>query len=214
MKISHTIPTFFNQTIESLKKNKVACWTYSICVETIKIVAAMGFLTLLATTIKPTSKISSKYIVRAIIEAPFDEEIFFRGLLLRGIRLFQKSPASDEEKAAQQTLRVRVSAFVFGLAHFQGGPLQILSASLGGLSYGYLSEKYETLSMGIVAHGINNFIALKAATALTRSIAPSIHEAGFYLILALIYKIGLYHFATRNLNNQKASAKLDPSTGG
>lgn len=217
MKIATNITSFNNNYIEPIRKNAVVQWTFSACVETIKIVAATCFLVLLATQVRPTSKLSTKHIAEAVIVAPLVEEILFRGIFLRGIRLaqylVQKDPTSNEEKLAKQKFRVRFTGIAFGLAHFHGGLFQVTQAALGGISYGYLSEKYETLSASMITHGIHNFIVLKAKSALTQT-APSVLKTCGYLLCLIVYEIGVYRLATRKIEPKKHIAVLDPATGG
>jgi membrane protease YdiL (CAAX protease family) len=84
--------------------------------------------------------------VAVVIVAPVTEEIFFRGLLLRGF-LKRYSPAKA----------IVVSTLLFSLAHLS--PAQ-LAATIGlGLYLGWLYHRTRNLWLPILAHAANNGLA-------------------------------------------------------
>lgn len=85
------------------------------------------------------------------IGAPFVEELFFRGLLLRALeRRFGPVPA------------VVGSAVLFGLAHFE--LLQLPALILFGVVLGVLAERTGRLGPGIVAHATFNAVTVLSLT--------------------------------------------------
>lgn len=122
---------------------------------------------------------------------PRYEEIRFRLLIPGGIwvseRLWNKFVYKDKpsERALfiQKTIRIWISAALFGVVHtslgkyfplasantieieksFRSNLLSFTWTFVAGLNYGYLSEKYHTISLGILAHGLNNFIGQSVA---------------------------------------------------
>jgi len=93
-----------------------------------------------------------------VVGAPFFEELFFRGLLLRALaRLF-----GTWGRWVGPALAVIVSGVAFGLAHYE--PLQLLGLSLFGIVLGAVYYRTGRLGMGMVAHATFNGLAL-AATA-------------------------------------------------
>jgi len=91
-----------------------------------------------------------------VVGAPFFEELFFRGVLLRSLaRLFGRwggwvGPA----------LAIVVSGTLFGLAHAES--LQLLGLATFGVILGAVSYRTGRLGMNIVAHASFNAVALTA----------------------------------------------------
>lgn len=72
------------------------------------------------------------------------EEVLFRGFTFYTIqKLVPGAPAS---------FRLAVSSLIFGLAHFQGGWVYVMLASVAGLGYGFLYEKNKNLLWPILIH--------------------------------------------------------------
>jgi CAAX protease family protein len=88
-------------------------------------------------------------VVIVVLGAPVVEELFFRGLLQRSL-LRRVAPA----------LAVVISAFVFGLTHFQ--LLQFPALVAFGLILGYLALRTGRLGMSIVAHMAFNAVTVVA----------------------------------------------------
>lgn len=129
-----------------------------------------------------TNKQIRSHIFLAVMIAPIIEEILFRGIVQHGIWggqvvmnrvsvkwLGHEVPTSERLKA-QEVFRVRVTAVLFGAVHiFNHATLapaliQFTIAGLAGLPLGYLTEKHQTLSLSILAHGLHNtFVSLPQA---------------------------------------------------
>jgi uncharacterized protein len=88
-----------------------------------------------------------------VLGAPFVEELFFRGLLLRSLDRRFGTPAA-----------VLGSALVFGLAHFE--LLQLPALILFGVILAVMAERTGRLGPGIAAHA-----AFNAATVLSLTLA-------------------------------------------
>lgn len=95
-------------------------------------------------------------VIATVVGAPFFEELFFRGVLLRALaRLFGRwggwvGPA----------LAVLVSGVLFGLAHAES--LQLLGLATFGVILGVVSYRTGRLGMNMVAHASFNALALSA----------------------------------------------------
>ncbi len=74
--------------------------------------------------------------------------------------------AKEEKAQLQQIFRIHLAAFIFAAAHLSNthsnkaiALTQLVWSYMGGVIYGYLSEKYHSLAPSILAHGFNNAIA-------------------------------------------------------
>jgi len=95
-------------------------------------------------------------VVCTVIGAPFFEELFFRGVLLRSLaRLF-----GNVGGWVGPALAVVVSGVLFGLAHAES--LQLLGLALFGVILGLVSWRTGRLGMNMVAHATFNLMALVA----------------------------------------------------
>lgn len=95
-------------------------------------------------------------VVCTVVGAPFFEELFFRGVLLRALgRLFGPAGRRVGPSAA-----VVVSAGIFGWAHAES--LQFLGLALFGVLLGVVAWRTGRLGMNMVAHASFNGIALLA----------------------------------------------------
>ncbi len=95
-------------------------------------------------------------VVCVVIGAPFFEELFFRGVLLRSLaRLF-----GDVGRWVGPALAIVLSGALFGLFHFE--PLQLLGLALFGVVLGLVSWTTGRLGMNMVAHAAFNLMALVA----------------------------------------------------
>jgi membrane protease YdiL (CAAX protease family) len=88
-----------------------------------------------------------------VILAPVAEELFFRGLLLRGLwRSFGSRTA------------ILVSAVVFGLSHFAGPTVQtvlpILATTALGLVLGWVFLRTRNLAVPVMVHVLQNALAV------------------------------------------------------
>ena len=75
------------------------------------------------------------------------EELFFRGFILRGVR----QRCSDD-------FAIILVGLLFGAFHFD--PYRFLPTSLLGMLFGYMVVKTGSLVPGIIAHAVNNSIAM------------------------------------------------------
>jgi len=91
-----------------------------------------------------------------VVGAPFFEELFFRGVLLRALaRLF-----GHWGRWVGPALAVVVSGLLFGAIHAE--LLQFAGLTVFGLILGTVSYRTGRLGMNIVAHGAFNLLALTA----------------------------------------------------
>jgi hypothetical protein len=114
----------------------------------------------------PTTRISGSshgsgvllIVLATAILAPLAEELFFRGLLFKGLlRLF--APLSDgRRKTMGVVLAVVVDGLLFGLAH--GEWVQLAGLALFGMVLATVSYRTGRLGMNIVAHASFNLIAV------------------------------------------------------
>lgn len=110
-----------------------------------------------------------------IIYPPIVEECLYRvyryiftgmSQILSGAHSFKNLGDADELAKAQCFFRIHFAALIFAAAHLLNphpnkvsALTQFLGAFIGGLSYGYLTEKYQSLAPAILSHGINNCLA-------------------------------------------------------
>ena len=74
------------------------------------------------------------------------EEAFFRGFIQRGI-----STALNTKRHGP-VISLIISSILFGLAHFGGGWMYVLLATVAGFGYGYIFQQSKRLEMAILAH--------------------------------------------------------------
>jgi membrane protease YdiL (CAAX protease family) len=95
--------------------------------------------------------------VFTVLGAPFFEELFFRGVLLRSLaRLF-----GTIGRWVGPTLAVVVTGVLFGLAHAEG--LQLLGLAVFGIILSAVSYRTGRLGMNMVAHASFNLVAVVAS---------------------------------------------------
>lgn len=90
------------------------------------------------------------------VGSPLFEELYFRGLLLRGLRGITERRLHLRGSAGA-ALSILVSAVLFGLAHFEA--LQLLGLIGAGIVFGLLAAATRRLGAGIVAHAAFNTVA-------------------------------------------------------
>jgi uncharacterized protein len=74
------------------------------------------------------------------------EEAFFRGFIQRELSAaLQGRPYAD-------AIAIAVSAVLFGLAHFAGGPVYVALAILAGLGYALVYHRTKSIEMAMLAH--------------------------------------------------------------
>ena len=97
--------------------------------------------------------------VCTVVGAPFFEELFFRGLILRSLaRLF-----GDLGRWVGPALAIIVSGVLFGLAHAES--LQLLGLATFGIILSFISYRTGRLGMNMVAHASFNLVAVAAVVA-------------------------------------------------
>jgi Type II CAAX prenyl endopeptidase Rce1-like len=168
---------FIKNDVEPIIDHPLSHLISKIVSEAVKIFATKMFLEFICRNIlKPSPKIWRE-VTFSIVYAPILEEIIFRCVFQGGIFLMQrrwndlnKQVLSEKDKKMQQRFRIFLAAFIFGAAHVFNEKTAILrvtgmfSSFLGGICYGYLVEKYRTLSISIFVHGLHN--SLKYASIL------------------------------------------------
>jgi len=89
-----------------------------------------------------------------------------------------------ENEQIQQIFRIHLAALIFAASHLGNDHANTASALkqfcwtfVGGIVYGYLTEKYQSLAPGILFHGFNNALVTAA------KIYP---EMSHYIVLALL----------------------------
>lgn len=80
------------------------------------------------------------------------EEAFFRGFVLKEIEKFCSTTR------LKRALPISASALLFGAAHFPGGPIYMILASIAGFFYGYAYLKTRRLEAAILTHFFINLI--------------------------------------------------------
>jgi membrane protease YdiL (CAAX protease family) len=91
-----------------------------------------------------------------VIGAPFFEEVFFRGVLLRALaRLF-----GTVGRWVGPALAIIITGVLFGLAHAES--LQLLGLATFGIILSFVSYRTGRLGMNMVAHATFNLTALAA----------------------------------------------------
>ena len=99
-----------------------------------------------------------------VLFAPAMEELFFRGLLLKGlVRLFTKLGAPGGARTAGVVLAVIVDGLLFGLAH--GEWVQLAGLAVFGTILAAVSYRTGRLGMNMVAHASFNLVAIVAIAA-------------------------------------------------
>ena len=120
----------------------------------------------------PTNRLTGSahgggFVVIAIavcIFAPAMEELFFRGLLLKGLlRAFTPMGATGRVRVATVVLAVIVDGLLFGLAH--GEWVQFAGLAVFGMVLAAISYRTGRLGMNFLAHATFNSVAILALVA-------------------------------------------------
>ncbi|HEV3266131.1 MAG TPA: CPBP family intramembrane glutamic endopeptidase [Acidimicrobiales bacterium] len=97
--------------------------------------------------------------VLTVVGAPFFEELFFRGLLLRSFaRLF-----GNFGRWVGPALAIVITGVLFGLAHAES--LQLLGLAAFGIILSFVSYRTGRLGMNMVSHATFNLVAVIATLA-------------------------------------------------
>jgi hypothetical protein len=95
--------------------------------------------------------------VCTVVGAPFFEELFFRGVLLRSLaRLF-----GTVGRWVGPTLAIVITGLLFGLAHAES--LQLLGLAVFGIILSGVAYRTGRLGMSMVAHATFNLMAVASA---------------------------------------------------
>lgn len=86
------------------------------------------------------------------------EEVIFRGFVQTHLKKF------FNEKTNFQTLHITITSLIFGLAHFKGGVLYVILASICGWFYGYAYERTNRILCAMLVHFGLNLIHLTLFT--------------------------------------------------
>ncbi|RKS95161.1 hypothetical protein BC952_0812 [Flavobacterium limicola] len=106
--------------------------------------------------------------ITIVIAAPILEELIFRGFILNGL-LKSYSPLKA----------IIISSLLFGLVHLN--PWQFIGASIGGILSGWVYFKTNKITLPIIIHMTNNFLALLVSYFNSRNVnlTKSISEYSF-----------------------------------
>jgi len=86
------------------------------------------------------------------------EEVIFRGFVQAHLKKLLN------EKTNFQTIHITITSLIFGLAHFKGGILYIILASICGWFYGYAYERTNRILCAMLVHFGLNLIHLTLFT--------------------------------------------------
>jgi membrane protease YdiL (CAAX protease family) len=96
-----------------------------------------------------------------VVFAPAMEELFFRGLLLKGlVRVLTPLGAAGRARAVGVVLAVIIDGLLFGLAH--GEWVQLAGLAFFGIVLATVSYRTGRLGMNMVAHATFNLVAIIA----------------------------------------------------
>jgi membrane protease YdiL (CAAX protease family) len=99
--------------------------------------------------------------IATVLLAPAAEELFFRGLLLKGlVRLFTPLRVAGGARTAGVVLAVIADGLLFGLAH--GEWVQLAGLAAFGIILAAVSYRTGRLGMNMVAHATFNLVAIVA----------------------------------------------------
>ena len=194
---------FIENYIEPVIHHRVCQIAFRVVAEIVKIVAAKMFLEFTCRRfLSENSKYSSQKILLTVVTIPILEEIIFGGFILRPIYMMQKDAVSEEEKLNQRVFRVHLSALIFAAAHLSNPHENVKSALIqftwayaAGVTFGYVSEKYQTLSVSILVHGIHNGIYV----AVTSGLYSEKYNPVF-IVLLIINQIAIYTLAKTDID--------------
>ena len=102
--------------------------------------------------------------IATVLLAPAMEELFFRGLLLKGLlRVLTPMGATGRARVASVVLAVIVDGLLFGLAH--GEWVQLAGLAVFGMVLATVSYRTGRLGMNFLAHATFNSVAILALVA-------------------------------------------------
>ena len=105
--------------------------------------------------------------VLVVVVAPFFEEMFFRGLLLRGLlRVLRADAAGRVARGACVVGALVIDGLVFGAAHFEAQ--QFAGLALFGALLAFISWRTGRQGMNIIAHASFNLVTVVAIAVVVR----------------------------------------------
>lgn len=90
-------------------------------------------------------------VLATCVFAPVLEEVFFRGILLKGL-------INRSENEKEVWLAILFTSFMFGLIHMN--PWQFIAAVISGIALGYVYYRTKSLGNTIFMHALNNGISV------------------------------------------------------
>lgn len=205
-----------NRYVYPVFNHPVTRLAYMTVVEMVKIAAAKVFLEYAANWLLISRNMPAQVVWLVAVAAPVVEEIIFRGVVQRGIAFIQnvinyskKREISSAELETQRMYRVQITASLFAAAHLMNAHKSV-SAKLfqfswcyiGGVSYGYLSERYRTIAVSILTHGINNIAALCLIA------YPNAYIQTVCTLVLIINPLASYLLGTQSLEKMRAKLAL------
>lgn len=170
MKINAFCSNYYNDfLVKNLSYNKA----YWFIAETVKVATAVLFLNLLSQRwVQSASLLARRQFVVATVWMPVVEEVVCRFFVLRGVQFVQKkwnqhigkTVLTAEEEERQQIFRVHFTACISTILHLSRYPYnkqtvvyQALIAYVNGVGCGYLNDKYQRFSSGVLLNGLHYF---------------------------------------------------------
>ncbi|QOR34813.1 CPBP family intramembrane metalloprotease [Clostridium sp. 'deep sea'] len=124
------------------------------------------------------------YILTVVVTAPVVEELFLRGVILRGLG-----------NKYSKTKAIILTAFLFGLVHLN--IWQFVAAFLGGLFLSWLYVNSKALLLSILAHAVHNgmslvvdFLGIKVNGYNVLTANGSAHQPLWFTLLGFIIMAG------------------------
>ena len=225
----------FKGNMVSIQRCKETFVDYTVAIATSKPVKEIISLVAVGVFLHYTSNwlcrgqplLSTDRIWYMVVLAPVLEEYIFRGAMQRGIMILQggadyfrnsnKKEFAEDITRKQQVYRIHFTAAVFGLAHLSNGytMIQCFSCYFVGVGWGYLSEKYSSLALPILLHGIHNALVayltghlLKAPLTTTTLALAMLTLANFHTLRISSYLIGTDRI--KLLNPREFTNKIQP----
>ncbi len=107
------------------------------------------------------------------------EEFLFRGYLLTGL-----------ERGLGRTAGLAACALLFGLMHVI--PIRVVATSLLGLLFGFVCYRGGGLAHAVLAHGINNLMAVSFAKSDALRAVPWLHGEAHVPVLPLVCALAMF----------------------
>lgn len=145
-----------------------------------------GFIQLASTLYGPTDKKSEEDQKKSrVVYLPPEYDLIYHAIKkgMKWMRSFDDLTDQEEADKVQRFFRIHFTALIFAAAHLMNphpnkisALKQFLSAYIGGLAYGSLTEKYQSLAPAILFHGVNNCLA-NAADLYSKDMIPLLSTA-------------------------------------